>query len=101
MNYTPSTQVIEEIKSPNRTLVVFSANWCGPCKAMNPMLEKAIEEGHRIFKINVDEDADFSSEHGIKAIPASFLYEEGNQLKRQPGKFDSYADLVKFITTPY
>ena len=61
MNYTPSTQVIEEIKSPNRTLFVFSANWCGPCKAMNPMLEKAIEVGHRISKINVDEDADFSS----------------------------------------
>jgi hypothetical protein len=49
MNYKPLTQVIEEIKSPNRTLGVFSANCCGPCMGMNLMLDKDSEDGHHIF----------------------------------------------------
>ena len=97
MNYTVSTQVIEEIKSPNRTLVVFSANWCGPCKAMNPMLEKAIEEGHRIFKIDVDNDVDYGAQHNVRALPTFFIYENGEQLKRQTGAFESLSALNNFI----
>jgi thioredoxin 1 len=98
MNYTPSTQVIEEIKSPNRTLVVFSANWCGPCKAMNPLLDKALEDGQRIFKINIDEDVDYSSENHIRSIPTFILYEDEKLLNRHVGVFNSANELSQFIS---
>ncbi|MFN5371677.1 MAG: thioredoxin family protein [Bacteroidia bacterium] len=97
MNYTPSTQVIEEIKSPNRTLVVFSAEWCGPCKAMNPMLEKVIEAGYRIYKINIDEDVDFAAQYLINALPTSLLFELGTQIKRHSGIYMSYSEFEQFI----
>jgi thioredoxin 1 len=97
MNYTPSTQVIEEIKSPNRTLVIFSAEWCGPCRGMNPMLDKAVEDGHRIFKIDADNDIDYGATHNVRALPTFFVYENGEQLKRHSGKFNSLVDLVNFI----
>jgi thioredoxin 1 len=98
MNYTPSTQVIEEIKSPNRTLVVFSAEWCGPCKAMNPLLDKALEDGQRIFKINIDEDVDYSWENHIRSIPTFILYEDEKLLTRHVGVFNSVNELSQFIS---
>jgi thioredoxin 1 len=98
MNYTPSTQVIEEIKSPNRTLVVFSANWCGPCKAMNPLLDKASDDGQRIFKIDIDEDVDYSSENNVRSIPTFVLYENEELLKRHVGVFNSVNELSQFIS---
>ena len=97
MKYSPSTQVIEEIKSPNRTLVIFSAEWCGPCRGMNPLLEKAIEEGHRIFKIDGDAEVDYAAKHGVKAFPTFFVYENGEQLKRHTGAFTSLSALSNFI----
>ncbi len=98
MNYTPSTQVIEEIKSPNRTLVVFSANWCGPCKAMNPMLDKALEDGHRIFKVNIDEESQYAMQNNVRSIPTLVLYENNMPLKRHVGSFNSSNEFIEFIS---
>ena len=97
MNYTPSTQVIEEIKSPNRTLVIFSAEWCGPCRAMNPMLDMGLEQGLRIFKIDGDIEVDYAVQHGVRAFPTLFVYENGEELKRKTGGFESLSALSNFI----
>lgn len=97
MKYSPSTQVIEEIKSPNRTLVIFSAEWCGPCRAMNPMLDMGLEQGLRIFKIDGDAEVDYAVKNGVRAFPTLFVYENGEELKRKTGGFESLNALINFV----
>jgi thioredoxin 1 len=98
MNYTPAFRVIEEIKSSERTLVVFSAKWCGPCKAMYPILDNALENGTRIFMINIDEDRDYANQNRINSVPTCILFEGNNILKRNSGNFKSPNDFANFMT---
>ncbi len=61
-------------------LVDFYADWCGPCKAVTPVLEKLAEEYYglaRFVKLNVDENQDLSSDLGIVSIPTLKLYKAG------------------------
>ncbi len=66
-------------------LVDFWAPWCGPCKAIAPILEElAVElDGKlRIVKVNVDENDALAAEYGIRAIPTMLLF-KGGQVAEQ------------------
>ena len=61
-------------------LVDFWAPWCGPCKAIAPILEELAEEFAgklRIAKVNIDDNAEIATEHGIRAIPTMLLFKNG------------------------
>jgi thioredoxin 1 len=85
MTYTTEEKMKEEILSEEKTLVVFSAEWCGPCKTMAPLLEKAKSQNSRILKINVDENRDLASQMGIKSIPTSIVFQNGSALDKKVG----------------
>lgn len=70
------------------TIIDFYADWCGPCIAMKPILEKVVEEMKdkvTLEKVNVDENQKRAAEFGIMSIPTLVIIKEGKEIDRKMG----------------
>ena len=79
------------VKSDTPTLVDFHATWCGPCKAMSPIidqLKKKMGPNVRILKIDVDKNQEVSARFKIKSVPTLMLFKKGEILWKQSGGMD-------------
>ena len=75
----------EVLKSPTPVLVDFWAPWCGPCKAIAPVLEELADDYAgklKVVKINVDDNPDTPARYGVRGIP-NLLIIKGGQVKDQ------------------
>jgi len=78
----------EILQSDKPVLVDFWAPWCGPCKAIGPVIEElAIEYGDKVkfAKCNVDDNPATPSKYGIRAIPTLIFFKEGNVVDQITG----------------
>ena len=72
-------------------LVDFYADWCGPCKAMAPVVETLAEEyagKAKVGKINTDENQDIAMEYGIMSIPTFLVFKGGKVVNKMIGMQD-------------
>ena len=77
----------EVLESPVPVLADFNADWCGPCKAMRPMLEElaASEPAYKIVSIDIDAESELAEEYDVTSIPCLVLFKNGEEANRSIG----------------
>jgi thioredoxin 1 len=79
-NVTEATFDTEVLQSDTAVLVDFWAEWCGPCHAVSPVLERIAQEREgelRLVKVNIDEEQALAQRYGVMSIPTMILFRDG------------------------
>lgn len=100
---TEATFEAEVLNNEKTVLVDFWAEWCGPCRAVSPILDQIASEHSEkldIVKVNVDENPNLAMKYQITSIPAMKVYQGGEVVKTVIGakpKPALEADLAAYL----
>ncbi|MBQ2085707.1 MAG: thioredoxin family protein, partial [Oscillospiraceae bacterium] len=76
----------------------FNAGWCGPCRAMHPILEELAEGEHnyKIVSIDIDDESDLAEDYDVMSIPCLVLFDKGQEIDRSIGLIskDAIAEML-------
>lgn len=95
---TKETFESEVLKAEKPVLVDFNAGWCGPCKAMKPILEafEASTPDVKFVSIDIDDQDELAEDWDVASIPCLVLFKDGAEAKRSVGLVsrDAISELV-------
>ena len=75
---TESTFQEQVLDADGKVIVDFWAEWCGPCHAVAPVLDRIADEHQvKIVKVNIDHEQDLAQRYGVASIPFMVLFENG------------------------
>ena len=79
------------IKSETPVLVDFYADWCGPCRAMNPVIKEvahSVQGKARVIKVDIDRSVQAAQVYGVQAVPTFIIFRNGKIIWRHSGMID-------------
>ena len=91
-------KINEIIASGKPVIVDFWATWCGPCKAMSPLVDQLAQEFDgriEIGKYNCDEESDFASDNRVMSLPTFLFFKDGKKTDIRLAGSQNYDTLVE------
>jgi thioredoxin 1 len=82
------------IQSTTPVLVDFHAVWCGPCKAMNPIIKEvaqSVKGKARVIKVDIDASVQAAQAYQVQAVPTFMIFKNGKVMWRHSGMIDKYS----------
>jgi thioredoxin 1 len=89
----------EVLKSDVPVLVDFTATWCGPCKALAPIVEKVADEFQgkvKVGKLDIDANGDITRKYGVRSVPTVLVFKGGEKVGQHVG-LTTQDKLVKLL----
>ena len=81
----------ELINAEKPVLVDFYADWCGPCKAMSPVIQEVARSTQgqaRVIKVDIDKSVEAAQAYQVQAVPTFIIFKKGNIVWRHSGMID-------------
>ncbi len=89
----------EVLQAPTTVFVEFGADWCAPCKKLEPVLDKLASENEgrvKVVKVNAEDDQPLAVKYQIRGLPTIVVFKNGEPVDRKNG-FQSEANLLKLL----
>ena len=82
-----TAETLREELQEGIVLLQFHAQWCGPCKMLNPIVQSIAEEeqGIKVVRFDIDEDIAQAKTFGVMGVPALFLFKDGKMIDNKSG----------------
>ena len=88
----------EDVLRKEKVLVKFYGTWCGPCKAIAPLIDEAVEEENlEAFAVDVDKNPNLNNQYSIVGIPCMLIFKNGVAVNRNMG-MQNKDKIKEFIT---